>query len=490
MATKITAESDFKQVKADLKETTKLTKELGDAAAKASQQSQSGSADDGLGPLRELQEQAAALRERLNAIGSESGAAAASAAGGFSKLVPVLGAVVGGVVAIGGAVKGMQAVIATAAESGNEDAQKLVKAFDGIGTAWTDVANRIASTDAFRGVMGSLKDLTKEISTTVQGLGFLATGFSEASDKYMEQMEARKQLLEVSKLQGERDKIQRQEDLTASAEKIDSLEEINRLLDENIKRITERASKGNVDAKAMEIADEKQQALLRRRLQLLRDEEREKERAIREEEELKKKAAQEEERDQKALDDYRRKQLEQRVKDIQDALAAELKAEADALKQRLKMFAEYDAARKKQIAELAGRGEVQDATGQISAAASDPRAIARRLAENAAFTGGAAAGRKAYRQAINQSRGGYQAFTPEQIAEAQQQNAQSITQAMESTGNVGSEMVDALRQNLQAAQQLDQNNAQVAQEVAQIRAQLAEVGKNTTRRAQTMGRKQ
>ncbi len=143
---------------------------------------------------------------------------------------------------------------------------------------------------------------------------------------------------------------------------------------------------------------------------------------------------------------------------------------------------------------------------KIQQDANDPRAIAKRLAQNAADAGTAKAmedgsisreeqkeidqmRRDAHRKAIMQSRGGPESFSPEQIADAASQNAQATVQSLQAAGKTSQDTTQALAQVLNVTQQFDQMQQKQQQQIDHALKILAGIGNNSRRRAQTMGAK-
>lgn len=169
------------------------------------------------------------------------------------------------------------------------------------------------------------------------------------------------------------------------------------------------------------------------------------------------------------------------VRNQEAANAKLLQSERDLQAQREKDAEDRIA---KQKAALAGTGAAEG----VNAAASDPQAIARRLAQQAAdarrnelMAGGEQDGakldreaeqarRQAHRAAIQQSRGGREAFSQEQIQGAIEANASAGIQAMSEAGAFSQESLTALSQ---AAEE----QRRMATEMQAMQDQLAEIRK-------------
>jgi hypothetical protein len=584
MSTQINVQAETAQAVKGLQAVDAEMKKVGATAAQVSQQTAA------VAPGQKIADEASpALKAADDLIAkfdaAEAAASATGAAGesGLGAMVPVLGAVAAGAVAVGGAVQTMQSIITAAADGGNADAQRLVTAFEGIGTAWDGVKQRLAATDTFRGLMSGLADVQKEINTTISGLGHLVTGFSDSASKYLEQQEVRKQAAVFSKVQANFDRVQRQENQTADAERIKSLDEVNAKIKENFDAQQSAVNKGVSNAQALGLYEEKQTALFRRRLQLLRQEQDDKDKAAEDERKRQEKerdeagktaseisrireryAAEDEKRSRSTRDKSLADELAQRRANAEKAgtLPQELAQQEDSLrdaatsaaedaatkrqtaleKAGTKEFDQYDriareaqatadklatafeqaadrrikaatraadaerAAQQKRVDDLAKTDGVQDAAAGIRMKASDPRAIAARLAQNAVDAKTAEVGadgispqeqkeldelkRATHRKAINQANGGFQAFSPEQVAGAIDQNAQAQVQALQSSGKASQDSVDALSQAVGVMQQFDSTQQMHSQQIQQLMQQMGVMGSNSARRAKTWGAKQ
>lgn len=513
MADKIKVEVEHKQAVSALKEVQTELKNTS-AAAKQVGQDVGGSALDA----------ADKLIDKLDAA-----EAAEAATANLGKIGIALGAVTAAVAAAGGAWEAFQSVVKSSAEGGDAEAQRLVKAAESVGTAWEDAKRRIGETNLFQNLMGSVTEFNKELATTASTLGHLAIQMEarklgvdpEEWDKVVQKQldlnEARKQGGEVAKVLAEFDQQERRDRLQDDAKKFKTLDEVKKAIEDERAAILKRSATGMTDATSRENALAKLNALRVREKQIVKENEQAEKDAAREKEQAAKKAAHEQEkaakeaadtakREAEIMERFKERELEKRVQTIRDALAAELKADAEAKAMRLKMDAEYQKARDNLLKALGQDPGIQAAAQQVAQQASDPRAIARRLADDAAATNRAQqatnakptderavqeARRTAYRQAINQLNGrGPQGdnaiFSPDQILSAQNKNAQALLKNVGENKNVSAENIDATQM---LAQEYQNNSAELAQLSGQVQTIMKQVGlvaqQNQRRRSQS-----
>jgi len=373
-----------------------------------------------------------------------------------------------------------------AAEAGDEGFTDLDRTLTNVSGKFTALVSNAAQSNLGQMLLGGIGGFA---DAAVEGLASVLGVSTELEASAVRLANIHKQLASAEKVEADLRKSREGERLQNAVNQIDDLGRVNALVQKEIDLLKKLASEDKLTAEQQEKSRQKIGSLENRRRQLQSEAAAERRRQLEEQIRAEEAAAQAQYDAQvRAAEEYSRLQERlakeeeaRKVKEVRDTEAAE-RAKLEAAD---KAKAEYQ----RKVDELAGKDNVKGAVQGVQEAAGSIEALIRRLASNAGKEG-TDEYRKAFRQATMQSRGGAKIFSDEQIAQAQQQNANAITQSLQGTAGVSDLMVDALNQNLQAAQQLDQNNAQVAQEVAQIRAQLAEVGKNTTRRAQTMGRKQ
>jgi len=419
---------------------------------------------------------------------------------GLARTAGPIAAIAAGFAAAAGAVKGFSALVTTAAENGDQEAQRLVKSVASIGEAWSGLTTRITSTDTFRWLLGTVQAATEGIRETIAVVGELTNVFGDSTDAYVEQQErikaageaqaaVNRQLAEADKVQADLQKSRDAERLQNAVNRITNQGQINALVQKEIELLKQLAAEGKLTAEQQEKSRQKIGTLEARRRQIqaeavaerkrqIEEQIRAEERAAKEIYDAQVKAAEDFAKEQERLAKEEEKRKEQEVRDAEAAERAKLDAADKAARERQ---ARIDA--------LSKEKGVQDTSTQIREQAGSQQAIINRLASNAGEKGSDEY-RKAYRQATMQARGGAKVFSDEEIAQAQQQNADAITNSLEKSGKVSSEVVDALKQVGGTIQGFNQEQAQLSQDVAVIKQFLGDVDKSVKTRAQRMGGKQ
>lgn len=493
MATKIQVDVNKQQAVSDLKEIQKGVEGVGNAAKKASEQVASVKPGGDAGP-GDAMKAADELLSKLEAADAASGKAAESASVGWGKVGIAVAAVVGVIAAAKAAAEAFMGAVKTAAENGDADSQRLVTAIDGIGAAWTTTQRRVAEQPLFKGVMEGMTEFFKDLNTNISAIGHLG-GVDEAIDKQIELNNARKQMGDVTKMLAEFDQQEREDRMRDDAKKLQTMEEVKQAIEEEREAILKRSTTEMADKKAIETAQAKLNALRLREKQIIKENEQAEKDAARDAKKAAEDAAKEKEKEAEIHERFQEKELEKRVQRIRDELAAELKAEAEFKAARLKMEAEFQKERQK-ILEAKGKDPgIQAAAAMVNQQAADPRAIAKRLSENAAEAAYMAASgggqfeltpndkkyiaeqrRQAYRDAMRQQQGQKVAgmgFTPEQIQGAIQQNAQAVLKNVGETKDVSAENLDATGMLVQEYQK---NSAELQQMNAEVQLMKKQIG--------------
>lgn len=221
-------------------------------------------------------------------------------------------------------------------------------------------------------------------------------------------------------------------------------------------------------------------------------------------------AAEEEDRFQQQLaDDAER--IEREEFDKKNAHIAELVRAEEAAIARVReaeIQANQDRARERE-AEVERKRRELEGTGlseAINQQASDPQALARQLAKQAAEAkmveiqqGGGdvdsaqnkraieEARRQAHRAAIQQSRGGRETFSQEQIAEAQQANAAATIQSMGQSGRFSETMLQALSEAATAQRNQATDVAQLTDHVEELRRMIRQTSSDSGRKRAQRG---
>jgi len=514
MATKVQVEVAHQQAKAALKEIVKGIEEVVAASKKAQGAGPAGAAastDDGMASIRELLSQSQLLGGRIDALGNAASSMGAASTAGFGKAALAIGGVVAAIGAAQAAWKGFQSVVKTAADNGNLDAQRLVTAFGSIGTAVDDLQQRLATTQGFRNYAQLFTDISKEISTTILTIGHFTAGVDEAVDKQLELNAARKQMGDVSKMLDDFDRRARVDRLQEQAREIKSIEEITARINEEREAIVKKTQTGLADARAIQVAAEKLNTLESRRKQIVKENEQAAKDAIREEVRAAEEAEEDKARAAKENDDFKRQMM-----DDMKAAAERERREAEAaekahLRALLQMFAEYQ--RQLKAIEDAARNDpgVQGLAKDIQDKARTPEALIKRLADDAAATteaqirsaGGMSpedelsreqqrmvdqARREANRRAVLQARGGYQSYSPEQIQQAGNRNAEMMANSLQQNTKVSTMTADVVGT---MTQEFAKNSADVAKLQADVQLMMQQVqavaGQNQRRRSQSNG---
>lgn len=413
------------------------------------------------------------------------------------------------------------------ADQGVPAFQRLNDKIGEVETKWDALVTRAASSNAGQAMLGgiidyadqavegldALGDTTNTLATQWNALGSAiagavgATSLEKSFDKRISQLSAEamaqrqaildeqdrqkvaKQTGDIEKIKADLAKSREAERLQNAVNEITDLRQIVALRNQELATMEKLAKEGNLTDDKRQASLQKIGTLENRRRTLLSEQAAERKRQLEEQARAEERAAKEEYDAQvKAAQEYA-DLMEKQAKEEEARLAKEVRDREAAEKAKLDAAEKAAAEKQARIDNLAGADQVKGVASQIQQQAADPRALIERLASNAGEKGSDEY-RKAYRQATMQAQGGAKVFSDEEVAQAQQQNAQAITGSLQQSGKLSADMVDALKQVIGTAQQFDQQQAQMQQQVGQIMQLLGDVNKSVRGRAQKMGAKQ
>ncbi|QDT54673.1 hypothetical protein Pan44_27080 [Caulifigura coniformis] len=540
MSTRFEVQGDVAQAKQALGEVATEVKKVGTAADQAGAEMDAAfdSASDvqkftdEVGDLTTALKQAETQAEQTNAEIGNPGAGKAGG-DGLEKWTALFTGVTAGVTIVKGLADGFRAVreqIKQMADNGNAQMGELNSQLDRMSDSLFDMADNLSSSKEGSGVLGFLGDLAtfagdaaRHIDTLDETMAGTAAGWAsnaasmvgwtsaaDALTAAQERMNAAAQKSEDNEFAERQSRQLEQvnqvfEDLEAKRaaqrkadeiEQIDSLDAVQEKMDEQRRSLEALAKSTNLTRKDQVDAARNLEALERRRLQILKNNAAAEEKA-------------KDEATQRAKDeaDAKKQQYDREEADKTKLEAAKTATEKAEAAERQAIADAEAAAKQKAIDALAGDQGVKDLSSQIRQAAQDPRAIRDRLAQNAkdAATDAAyqndgeidsrerreieEARRAAYRKATAQMNGGPQSFKPEQVNEAIALNQNAQINAMQTQAGLSDQMVAALGQNANVMATFEQEQARHSQEIDHLMKFVQSMSQNTTRRAQSMGRK-
>lgn len=281
MSNKIQIDVNRQQAVADLQAIQKGVESVG-AAAKQASADIANSSPAGGGSGNALAD-ADALIAKLDAQEAAANAAAAAGVNGFGKIGIAIAGVTAAVAAAKAAFDGFAAVVKSAAESGDADAQRLVKSVQSIGTAWEDVKQRIAQTSLFQNLTSGATAFNKELATTVSTLGHLAVqmearklgldpeAYDAAIQKQLELNNGRKQMADVTAMLAEVEQTRRRNAMVEELKELKTVEEVTAAIQAEDAAIKAKTQTELADGTA--IANSKaRQIALEQRLKQVKDE--------------------------------------------------------------------------------------------------------------------------------------------------------------------------------------------------------------------------
>lgn len=377
MSTQAKVTVDAKQAKSELKELTKETQEFTKAAQDAAQAgAKLGESikpqktdEEAFAPLNDLLTQIKGLGKEVTAV-EAGGSAATKALGGMGKMA---GAVGGVALALGGAAVAARSFVKEAADAGNTDFQRVEREIAKIGSAWRNLVDNIADTSLGKWFANHAADAAKWSAETVAAIRYVGKEFEDVQ-KVDEQRLHRQQRGRFAEVERDiRAKMRNEEDV-ADARKLKSVEEVTAAIEEQLKKLSDRANALTIDAKAEESARKRMEVLIHRRRELTHELEAaekrsaaEKKRALEDEEKHQKQIIEQGLREQfRAWDEARRREdadfderLEKAREGITDerALHNELARQSAAASHRSRKAAEDAAATRKMAMEKVGTEE-------------------------------------------------------------------------------------------------------------------------------------